>query len=192
MGPALSAAALPNVTQLDDVALSRRAAAGDDTAFAELCRRHTPHLLRMARSMGLSDADASDMVQEALVRALEKRHFLASVTKVRAWLYRVALNLFRSRARTASRQAQILSHHHHDVSPAFQEPVSPRDEPDAAAFSATLATLSPMQRDVVTLRAGGLSFAEVARSLGSTENACKVHMHHAVKRLRAQLAGGAP
>lgn len=176
-----------DVTTRDDAELCVRAGRGDDGAFGELARRHTPALLRMAMAMGLSEADASDMVQEALLKALEKRHFLATVTKVRGWLYRVALNLFHSRMRKQQRQNQLLDQRRHDVGPQSVDALEPMDARDADAFSVALQTLSPMQRDVVALRAAGLSFAEVARALGSSENACKVHMHHAVKRMKALL-----
>ena len=173
---------------LDDAELCRRAARGDDPAFGELCRRHTPALLRMCATLGLPDADASDIVQEALCRVLEKRHFLATVTRVRGWLYRVALNLARTRARRASRQAALLAERPHDVP--VGAPGEPAAERDLGGLAAALETLSPRQRDVVVLRASGLSFAEVGRALSTSENACKVHMHHAVSRLKAQLGGG--
>jgi RNA polymerase sigma-70 factor (ECF subfamily) len=178
------------VTALDDATLCKRAAGGDDPAFNELCRRHTPALIRMCRTVGLSDADASDVVQEALLRVLEKRHFLATVTRVRGWLYRVALNLAYSRGRKQSRQAELLEQRAHDV-PVGEHPEGAAEPTvkDPEAFTRALSTLSPRQRDVVALRAAGLSFAEVARALKTSENACKVHMHHGVARLKAQLGG---
>lgn len=185
--------AVDRVAALDDATLCKRAARGDNEAFGELCVRHTPALLRMCQTVGLSAADASDVVQDALCRVLEKRHFLATVTRVRAWLYRVALNLAYSRGRKQQRQAVLLENRAHDV-PVGEGAVVPVEEPrkvDPAALAAALEKLSPRQRDVVALRAGGLSFSEVAKALGTSENACKVHMHNAVARLKQQL-GGAP
>jgi RNA polymerase sigma-70 factor (ECF subfamily) len=50
--------------------------------------------------------------------------------------------------------------------------------------------LPPKQRLVLELRVyEGLSFREVAKAVGSTENAAKVNFHHAVKRLRATVEG---
>jgi RNA polymerase sigma-70 factor (ECF subfamily) len=174
----------------DDADLARRAARGDDEAFGELCRRHAPALLGMARGTGLTDADASDVVQEALCRVLEKRHVLAGVTKVRAWLYQVALNLARSRARAVTRQARILGDRGHDV-PAPAPWQEPGDAPPTyAVVREAMGGLSPKQRDVVALRVAGLSFAEVALALGTSQNACKVHFHNAVKRLRQHVEAG--
>ena len=175
---------------LDDADLARASARGDDDAYGELCRRHTPALLGMARGLGLSDADASDVVQEALCRVLEKRHFLASVTRVRAWLYRVALNLARSRGRAATRQKRLLEDRAHDVPApeAWQPPAEAGDQ--VALVRGAMEGLSPRQRDVVTLRVAGLTFAEVAKALGTTQNACKVHFHNAVKRLRGAVEAG--
>ncbi|MEW5853907.1 MAG: sigma-70 family RNA polymerase sigma factor [Myxococcota bacterium] len=174
----------PSPTALDDAQLCQLSARGDQDAFAELCRRHAGALVGMARSMGLSDADASDVAQEALCHVLEKRHLLATVTRLRGWLYRVALNLARTRARTEQRRSRLLTDRAHDV-PVPQEAEAQGPSPDELArFRAAESQLSPRQRDVVTLRCAGLSFAEVARALGTTENACKVHFHNAVKRLK--------
>jgi RNA polymerase sigma-70 factor (ECF subfamily) len=47
------------------------------------------------------------------------------------------------------------------------------------------------QREVLTLRVDAeLPFAEIAETLGVTENAAKVSFHHATRRLRDALAEG--
>jgi len=185
----LSAAAEPGpaTTALDDAELCKRSSRGDDAAFSELCKRHTPALLRMVRSMGLNAEDASDVVQEALCRVLEKRHFLATVTRVRAWLYRVAINIAHSRGRREARRSVLLQQHETEAPGMSVPSVAERDDGQWARMSKAMETLSPRQREVVALRIGNLSFAEVARAIGSTEGACKVHFHNAVKRLRTTL-----
>ena len=49
--------------------------------------------------------------------------------------------------------------------------------------------LPTRQREVFTLRIdAGLPFAEVAATLGITEGNAKAHFHHAVKRLKEEVA----
>ena len=51
-----------------------------------------------------------------------------------------------------------------------------------------VAKLSPMQRDVFTLRVSeGLSYKEIADVLDSTEGAARVHYHNAVRVVRELL-----
>jgi RNA polymerase sigma-70 factor (ECF subfamily) len=58
---------------------------------------------------------------------------------------------------------------------------------------AAIDELPPKQRMVLELRVfEGLSFREVARAVGSTENAAKVNFHHAVRRLRENVGGTKP
>jgi len=48
-----------------------------------------------------------------------------------------------------------------------------------------LERLSPMQRDVFTLRVGeGRSYKEIAEILGSTEGAARVHYHNAMRQIK--------
>jgi RNA polymerase sigma factor (sigma-70 family) len=50
--------------------LVARAATGDEVAWAELVRRFEPHLLRVARSHGLSRHEAEDAVQDTWLRLM--------------------------------------------------------------------------------------------------------------------------
>jgi RNA polymerase sigma-70 factor (ECF subfamily) len=45
--------------------------------------------------------------------------------------------------------------------------------------------LTPMQREVFTLRVGqGLSYKDIAAITGSTEGAARVHYHHAMRAVK--------
>jgi len=48
--------------------------------------------------------------------------------------------------------------------------------------------LPPMQRDVFLLRAQqGIEYEDIARALGTSVGAARVHYHHAIKRLKRVL-----
>ena len=58
----------------------------------------------------------------------------------------------------------------------------------AERLGAGVQGLPRMQRDVFLLRAQqGLEYEEIARDLGTSAGAARVHYHHAVKRLKALL-----
>jgi RNA polymerase sigma-70 factor (ECF subfamily) len=53
---------------------------------------HTDDLYRYVRSISRDDATAEDLVQESMVRALEKADTLRSEARLRSWLFRIAHN----------------------------------------------------------------------------------------------------
>ena len=56
--------------------------------------------------------------------------------------------------------------------------------------TAALANLSPRQAEIISLRIHeGLSFAAVARAIGISEGATKVHFRRGLDSLRRRLAG---
>jgi DNA-binding NarL/FixJ family response regulator len=50
--------------------------------------------------------------------------------------------------------------------------------------------LSPREREVARLVAGGLSNKEVARELGLSEGTVKIHLHHILQKLGAKTRYG--
>src|SRR4051794_21595628 len=64
--------------QASDAELAARAAGGDRGAFELIMRRHNRRLFRLARSLGRSDEEAEDVLQEAYVRAFARLSDLAS------------------------------------------------------------------------------------------------------------------
>src|SRR5262252_7005315 len=81
------------------------AQAGDEMAFETLVSAYRRELLVHCYRMLGSFHDAEDLVQEALLRAWEKRTTLTSPGSYRAWLYRIATNLCLDRLRTAPRRS---------------------------------------------------------------------------------------
>jgi RNA polymerase sigma-70 factor (ECF subfamily) len=86
-----------------DDALARRAAAGDDDAFAELVRRHEGRVYSIAFRMTGRDEDARDAAQDAFVTAYRKLSSFRGDAAFTTWLHRVTVNasydLLRRRAR---------------------------------------------------------------------------------------------
>lgn len=105
-----------------------------------------------------------------------------------AWLYSVAerrlIDEVRRRARTESGSGSIADHHrsHHEDTP--YGPAAAR------ALRNSIQRLPPEQRDVVVMKVlEGRRFRDIARSLGTTEAACKMRFSRAIRRIRNDLEG---
>lgn len=83
-----------------DRELVDRARAGDNAAFAELVRRYSPRVRRLARHLVRGHADADDVAQEAFVRAHQALPRFDGRSEFFTWLYRIAVNLSLNRARS--------------------------------------------------------------------------------------------
>lgn len=177
---------VPAARDADELLLARFRT-GDGAAFERLVRRHQAAVLAVAlRLVGDPDV-AEDLAQRAFLRALSGADAFRGDTGFRAWVLGIAVNLAKNHLRDTARFAPLSS--------AGDRPAAPDDPADRLdrarrreRVRAAVAELPPRQREVVLLRLDGeLPFAEVARTLGITENAAKVSFHLGVKRLKATL-----
>src|SRR3954468_357198 len=85
---AVTASAQPS----SDALLVASAAGGNESAFRELFRRHTPHLLQfVTRVLGASAIDAEDVVQDTWVRAYPALATFRNESSFSTWLCSVGL-----------------------------------------------------------------------------------------------------
>jgi RNA polymerase sigma-70 factor (ECF subfamily) len=128
-----------------------------------------PELYRYCRHLTRSPWDAEDMVQETLARAFVALGIMAEPPhSPRAWLFRVASNLWLNRTR-----------HTRELPAAFgadvPEPATSAEPRATREAAGTLvALLSPQERAAVVLKdAFGLSLEEIAEALATTTGAIK-------------------
>jgi len=67
-----------------------------------------PKLRRYARSLTRNAADADDLVQECMARALAKLHLWQAGTDLRAWLFRILHNQYVSQVRRTARKSPTV------------------------------------------------------------------------------------
>jgi len=169
--------------------------AGDDAAFGALVRRHEDLVLRIVRRYAITSDDARDLAQRTFLRTFQAaRRALAlgarSTLPFRALVIRVAVNLAKNHVRDATRYARapLEAIDAERAAPPEAHEAVLRAEREARLRTAVL-RLPRRQREVLTLRVDAeLPFAEIALSLGITENSAKVSFHHAARRLREELA----
>lgn len=176
-----------DMTRRDDhfdiVTLVVRAREGDIDAFESLADRYETKLLRFClRTLG-DRQDAEDVVQDTLVQAWKSLNALAEPAAFGTWIYRLASNkctdqLRKRMARPADVQDPDDMSVHPDARASVEKSVEARTALEH--FSEVLATLSSEQRVTWVLhQMEGLSYAEVARTLGISEGSVRGRIHRA-------------
>ena len=141
-------------------------------------------LLREARLITGSDEDAQDVVQDCIVRVLERAERQPMAANQRAWLR----TMVRHRAIDVLRRKRPRSSVPPDELMAEAEPVSLGLSVDSAALQVALDALPGRAREVLELRyLRGLSYSQLATQLGLSESALGTRLHRARALLRAQL-----
>lgn len=182
----------PTLVSADpDRELVDRFVAGERSAFDVLVRRHQKGMWRLIHRYVKRDADASDVAQQAFVRAFKGLTSFRGSATVRSWLYRIAINCALTWLRDHRREepSEIAEDALTEANPA---PARLIGNENNAQLRAAIATLPPKQKLVLELRIfDDLSFKEVAELADCTENTAKVNFHYAVKKLRDILVGEA-
>ncbi len=168
-----------------DAALARRAAGGDAAAFGGLYDRYFPRVYRYALARSRDRDEAEDVTSETFIRALGALHRYEPRTAFLAWLFRIARNAAIDRTRRRGRETPALQE-------ARARPASAGDpERESLArerdreLRAALASLTEVQREVVTLRFfGGLSTEEICAVTGKGPSTVRGIQHRALLALR--------
>ncbi len=162
------------------------ASGASGAAAAELFRLHHEGLRRfLVRFTGDGDL-AADVAQEAFVRLLER----PPRERGPAWLYRVAVNLARDRARVSARRRVLLRAAAARL-PSADPPVAPDAALDAERrrlrVAQALATLSPKERTALLMREEGFAQHEIARAVGTTTKSVGTLTARALRKLADRL-----
>lgn len=163
--------------------------AGDEAAAGVLVRRHAQAVARFLAAAGAGE-DLEDLVQEAFFRAFRSIDRFREAAAFRTWLLTIAGNALTDLRRRRGRRP-VLALEDREVEDQRADPHAELVLRDLEArVEIEVSRLPPMQRDVFLLRAQqGLAYEEIARALGTSVGAARVHYHHAVKRLKRVLEG---
>lgn len=137
---------------------------------------------RLVGALGLATGDraiAEDLAQEAIVRFLSRWDTTRDLEKPEAWLYRVGLNLARSRWRRAAAERRSLARI--GTEHAISEPAGA----DAVAIWTALEQLTDRQRQAIVGRYYlDMTPGEVAEAIGCKHSTAKAHLRDALAHLR--------
>ncbi|MBI3569023.1 MAG: RNA polymerase sigma factor [Gemmatimonadetes bacterium] len=170
-----------------DAALIERWKAGDQRAATEIVSRHAPALARFASSSGERDG-VDELVQDTFVRAFNALDSFRSDSSLRTWLFTILHRLVLDRKRSERRRGPSVELEEGHAVQGYDALDALVAEETAARVRQAVSRLSPLQRDVFVLRVTeGMAYADIATTVGSTEGACRVHYHNAMRAVKEFL-----
>jgi len=178
-------------------ALVQRCAAGDEAACTELVSEHQRMVIQLAMNL-LGDRDeAVDLSQEVFLRVFRTIHRFRGQSSLRTWIYRIAVNQARNKHRFWRRRHRAdqvsldehLATHGEFVSEGDATPERVLAQKELATRLQTALDRLPFdQRTAIVLREiDGLSYDEIAFSLGLAIGTVKSRLTRARQALRLEL-----
>ena len=184
------------MTVLFENEIIRSVLRGNVNDFEKLVTAYEKNVYNIALRMVGDPDDAADMTQETFIKAYRALSGFRGDSKFSSWIYRIASNVCLDFLRSRSRHPQVsLSTVDEDDRATFELP-DMRQNPEEQlmkklgmeAVRRGLEQLPEQQRQILVLRElGGLSYAELAQTLGLEEGTVKSRIFRARKRLCALL-----
>ena len=155
---------------------------GDERAFRELYRRHTPRLfLFVLRLLGGSEHDAEDVVQETWLKAAQALERFRWESSFSTWLTGIGLNVCRNLWRR--RDGRDL-----DWDPSRAVPAAESKHDDRIDLERAISALPSGYRTVLILHdLEGLTHAEIGEHLEISAGTSKSQLFAARRAMRALL-----
>ena len=159
----------------------------------QVMRERSPRLLAYAALMTGNDAEAEDVLQDALVRAFSKGRSFDNVNLAEAYVRRTIPSVFIDRLRT--RKAAERAHHREVVlnGTLGVEPQVSHSSSDAVLdVRAALAQLPPRERACIVLRFyDDLTVPQISERLGVADGTVKRYLADASAKLAVTLGADA-
>lgn len=179
--------------------LLQRACRREPAALTELIERYSPRVFGLLYRLTRSRDAAEDLLQETFLRVVRTIENYEHVGRFEPWLFRIAANLARDRARKHSRRGETVSTDAgwaDELAPTVGSDMDRATNPlqrieqgeNRERLQAALGKLSEPEREIVLLRHySELSFREIADLLGVPLGTALARAHRALKHLRAHL-----
>jgi RNA polymerase sigma-70 factor, ECF subfamily len=182
-GPALSA--------LNEADLIAACLANRPGAFDLIVERHRRQVYQICYRFVGNHEDASDLTQDAFLRAYRGLRNFKGNSSLATWLHRIGVNVCLNRmAVRAPINEPIDAQQHIDVRAESASDRVLRDE-RAVQVRAAVAKLPQKQRVALILRIyREMSHQEIADTLGSSVGAVKANVFHALQNLKKLLPEG--
>ena len=177
---------------MDDLALARALAGGDEAAFRTFVDQQTTPVFRICYRILGRVHEAEDAAQETFVLAYRALATFRGDGPAAAWIARIATRECWRRAASSSRRLatttrldEVLTATLSDTSDPAREAIAAEE---AEGVRRAVASLPEPYREVVALRFfGELSLADIAAATRRPEGTIKTQLRRGLERLRTEM-----
>jgi len=174
-----------------DADLLRRIRAGDERALEEVFRAHYGGMVSFVRRFVFAPDIAEELVQDVFFKLWSKRESLSEIDALRTYLFRAARNTALNHLRRKK-----LENAWEEQEAARGEPITSGATDDeastsevAVAVNQAIGRLPARCREIFLMsREGGMTYGEIAHTLGISIKTVETQMGRALKSLRLSLA----
>ena len=195
----LAAKAPPDEAEIDEKTLVRECQQGKLESYEPLVRKYHMRICAQAYHFVRNEGEAEELAQVTFIKAWRKFKTFNAKSTFYTWLYRLCANTCLDHLRKKKRQPEeVINIKLNDDEPLTVEHMeSPGWRPDQMAshqelgktINEAINQLSPDHRVVIVLREiQGLSYDEIAHTLGCSTGTVMSRLFYARQYLRKRLA----
>ena len=158
------------------------------TEFEKIYQMYFKDVFLFVKGLSQNDSIAEDITSETFFKAMNALDSFNRTCDVRVWLCQIAKNSYYSYLRKHGKMADLNKFDIHDDSISLEENLA--DKETASKIHIILHKLPEPYKEVFTLRVfGELSFLQIGKIFGRSENWSCVTYHRARKKIQNQLEG---
>src|ERR1700744_1198635 len=178
-------------SKLTDIELIDRTLAGDQSAYAELIKRHQRFVFTLAQRFAKNREDAEEIAQDCFVKAYRSLSNFQKQSKFSTWLYSIVYttamsSLRKKRVETASIDDEESGLQIESIGD--YEPNSVENKSRSFYLNQAIGQLLPDDAAIITLfYKGEQSLEEIGQALNMESNTVKVKLFRARQRLKERL-----
>lgn len=170
---------------MDEQQQIRQAQRGDQQALAELLDRNYSFLFKYVLKMTMNYSQTEDLVQETMLRCIEKIHLYNGKSKFSSWLITIATRLYIDIMRRRKREQQWMEQ---EQSLRYLQWQMNKEDEDWPEVLQALGRLSYDSRLPIVLRHYyGYSYEEIARMMDVPAGTVKSRIHNGMHNIRKEL-----
>lgn len=179
-------------SKLSDIELIKQSLAGNQSAYADLVKRHQRFVFTLAMRFAKNREDAEEIAQDCFIKAFRSLASFKQESKFSTWLYSIVYTT----AMTSLRKKRVntTSIDNEDTYMQIENSASGFDVNSAENRSRSfylnqaIAQLTPDDAIIITLfYKGEQSLEEIAQALSIEANSVKVKLFRARQRLKEKL-----
>ncbi|HMN11630.1 MAG TPA: sigma-70 family RNA polymerase sigma factor [Bellilinea sp.] len=155
--------------------------------ISELYEQYVSLIYNYLLSRVQNSAIAEDLTSQTFLSAVENRSSVKDPEKVRPWLFTIARNKANDHFRRAKRYPEQAFEEEvdHLIAPGS---ASSAEQDELISLRRLVRQLPPLEQQIIHLRlSSGLTFPDIARVIGTSENRIKKIYYKVIERLKAQI-----